>query len=227
MALNRPITMVFFVFPLLLLSCSVGKQNQGNANLEETIEKREITVEAYLFDVKLRRQGKPTTLRLDLYQTDSVIAMFGRGYFNKGAFRGRLTKDSMLVYFPSTKEYLQESMESLFQSFDCEKELIAVQLLGYFSSPPDSGHISQDLNVEKIKQEGKRRQLKVTSANCPWQLLLGYQMKEKGWRIEEFEFDDGESVTLKGSQRRYKESTSVPASRMNLAIPTNFNRLTL
>ncbi len=212
------------VLSVEFLSCGGMK---GDIADENGIDEPEIPVEAYLLDVKLRRNGKPTSFRLDMYQTDSAVAMYGRGYFNKGAFRGILTDDSLLINFPSSKEYLWESIESLFQSFDCEKDLIAVNLLGYFANLPDSGHISKDLSVETVEQDGQSRKVRVTSVNCPWQLLIGYDLEEKGWRIQSFEFDDRESVTLKGELRKYKGDSSVSQSRFKLSIPDNFVKITL
>ena len=220
----RPLVGFLLILSVDFLSCGGMK---GDIADENGIDEPEIPVEAYLFDVKLRRNGKPTSFRLDIYQTDSAVAMYGRGYFNKGAFRGILTDDSLLINFPSSKEYLRESIESLFQSFDCEKDLIAVNLLGYFASLPDSGHISEDLSVETVEQDGQSRKVKVTSINCPWELLIGYGLKEKGWRIDSFEFDDRESVTLKGELRNYKVDSSVSQSRFKLSIPDNFIKLTL
>lgn len=200
---------------------------KGDISEETGVDAPEIPVEAYLFDVKLRRDGKPTSFRLDLYQTDSVVAMYGRGYFNKGAFRGVLSDDSLHINFPSSKEYLRESIESLFQSFDCEKDLIAVELLAYFSRPPDSGHISDDLNVEVLEETGKAQKIKVNSTNCPWRLIIGYDLVEKGWRIDTFEFDDDKSVTLKGELRKYNGNSAISQSRFKLAIPDKFSKITL
>ncbi len=219
--------LVILTISLSIISCSSATRIPMDELAVERLDHQEIVVEAYLFDVKLRRKGKPTTIRLDLYQTDSVVAMYGRAYFNKGAFTGRLTNDSMLIYFPATKEYLQESIENLFLSFDCESELIGLNLLSYFINSPDSGHISQNLKIETIADDNNGRSLKVSSVNCPWRLILDYTMAEKGWRINNFEFDDGADVTLKGSQRRYKSEASVPASRFQIIIPDGSKKITL
>lgn len=225
--IRKAILLVILSISFYLISCSGGKRNLVNDTAVASFDNNEIMVEAYLFDVKIRRKGKPTTIRLDLYQSDSAIAMYGRGYFNKGAFTGRLTKDSMLIYFPTTKEYLHESIESLFQSFDCETELTSINLLSYFINFPDSADITQNLNIETISEDNNNRLLKVLSANCPWRLSLGYAIEEKGWRIKNFEFDDGAGVSLKGNQRRYKFNASVPASRFHISIPDGSKKITL
>ena len=223
---------ILFLSMILILShvfigCFGGVKDLSGVSSSETINDIEISVEAYLFDVKLRRKGKPTTIRLDLYQTDTVVAMYGRGYFNKGAFGGQLTNDSMLIYFPSTQEYLYETIEDLFLSFDCESELIGLNLLSYFIDLPESGHISENLNVTTIEEKDGRRIIEIYSVNCPWKLLLEYSKENKGWRIEDFEFDDAKDVTLKGSRRQYKEKVSVSALRFRTVIPPDAFRITL
>lgn len=191
------------------------------------IESEDIKVEAYLFDVKLRRKGKPTSIRLDLYQTDSIVAMYGRGYFNKGAFSGRLTADSMQIYFPSTQEFLFESIEDLFLSFDCESELIGIELFSYFSGLPEIKNQYENLFVEKLTDENDRKSFEISSRNCPWVLLLTYSYEETGWRIDNFEFDDYHEVTLKGSRRIYKKEAAVESGRFKIEIPSGAFKIKL
>ncbi len=218
---------IFLIISVTILNCSSGRKSQPGEGVGSRTKLPEIQAEAYLFDVKLRRKGKPTSIRLDLYQTDSVVAMYGRGYFNKGAFSGRITDDSMLVYFPSTSEYLNESIEKLFLSFDCESKLIGVNLLEYFLNPPDSEHISENLRVETIEERGDVKQLSVSSKSCPWRLLLAYRKEKIGWRLDLFEFEDGRDVTLKGSRRQYKENATVPGDRFRIEIKTDALKIAL
>ncbi len=218
---------VLILISVILVSCSSGRKIQSGEDAASHLNLPDVQVEAYLFDVKLRRNGKPTTVRLDLYQTDSVVAMYGRGYFNKGAFRGRITDDSMLIYFPSTNEFLNESIENLFLSFDCESELIGINLLGYFISPPDSAHTSENLNVETIEESGDVKQLMISSKSCKWRLLLGYRKEKNGWRLELFEFDDSDNVTLKGSRRQYKDKAAVSGDRFHIRIKPAALKITL
>jgi hypothetical protein len=222
---RREISLLSISFLLLINGCYSGIQvKSGESAIANS---NEIEVEAYLFDVKIRRHGKPTSFRLDLYQTDSAVAMYGRGYFNKGAFSGRLINDSMQVYFPSTKEHLFESIENLFLSFDCESELIGINLLGYFTEPPAVDSLAASLKIEKMEEEKNSRSFRISSRNCPWFLTLTYTKETEGWRIDDFEFDDNKEVTLKGSRRIYKPEATVSADRFHLSIPDGALKLTL
>lgn len=194
---------------------------------ENKVEKKKIEVEAYLFDMKIRRKGKPTSLRLDLYQTDSVIAMFGRAYFNKGAFRGRLTNDSLHIFFPASNEFLQESIDALFSTFNCQGNLTGLPVFKYFSELPDSAVSETGLEIKALVNEREKKSFEITATGCSWLMSLKYVNEDKGWRLNEFKFDDNLSVRIKGSRRIYKSSARIPSGRFELAIPSDSYRITI
>ena len=214
------------ILPLLTVSISCG--GYGLSVIDETgVGQQKVEVEAYLFDVKIRRKGKPTSLRLDLYQTDSVIAMFGRAYFNKGAFRGRLTSDSLHIYFPASNEFLQESVDALFSTFNCQGSLSGLPVFKYFSELPDSTLSETGLEIRTLKDENKKKSFEISASGCSWLMSLKYKKEDKGWRLNEFRFDDKQSVRIKGSRRIYKSSTRIPSGRFELAIPSDSYRITI
>ncbi len=210
------------------ISCSGYGSSFIGIDIEENkVGQQKVEAEAYLFDVKIRRQGKPTSLRLDLYQTDSVIAMFGRAYFNKGAFRGRLTGDSLHIFFPASNEFLQESIDALFGSFNCQGMLIGLPVFKYFSELPDSTLSETGLEIRTLINEKKKKSFEISATGCSWLMSLKYQKEDKGWRLNEFKFDDNESVRIKGSRRIYKSSAKIPSSRFELAIPSDSYRISI
>ena len=194
---------------------------------ENKVGQQKVEVEAYLFDVKIRRKGKPTSLRLDLYQTDSVIAMFGRAYFNKGAFRGRLTNDSLKIFFPASNEFLQESIDALFSSFNCQGDLSGLPVFKYFSELPDSAFSETGLEIKTLINEKKKKSFEISASGCSWLMSLKYKKEDKGWRLNEFRFDDEQSVRIKGSRRIYKSSARILSGRFELAIPSDSYRISI
>ncbi len=194
---------------------------------ENKIGQHKIEVEAYLFDIKIRRKGKPTSLRLDLYQTDSVIAMFGRAYFNKGAFRGRLTSDSLQIYFPASNEFLKESIDALFSTFNCQADLSGLPVFNYFSELPDSALSETGLEIKTLTNENKKKSFEISATGCSWLMSLKYQKEDKGWRLNEFKFDDKQSLRIKGSRRIYKSSARISSGRFELAIPSDSYRISI
>lgn len=202
------------------LFCGCGSARKGaDSNLEGTWQPSgKITVEAYLFDARLRRNNKPTSVRLEFYQTDSVIAIAGRGYLGKGALRGRLTADSMEVYFPTTDEYLLESVANVLGAADCSAPIPSFSLLQLFSDLPDSLLEGSGIMVESDYSEERHPRFVVSSPECPWKINVEYSLQDEGWRIKEFAFDDGDGTTLTGKRRTYKREAKVKATKFR--VPT-------
>ncbi len=123
----------------LLITAGCGSSRKGALVGDEANWQGKVEVEAYLFDAKLRRDNKPTSVRLEFFHTDSVIAFAGRGYLGKGALKGRLTEDSLEVYFPTTDEFVKEAAADLMSSFDCAGDIGSFNLMALFNSLPGKG----------------------------------------------------------------------------------------
>jgi len=179
---------------------------------------RKIQAEAYSFNSRLRRQGKPTTFKLEVYQTDSLLGLSGRGYLGKGALKGWLTSDTIKVYFPSTKELLFEPLIALTSSGECDSPLGAfggLSVLDLFAQLPDSVLAGTRLMVNADYSSSKRPKFRIASTDrtCSWQLDLTYDQQKPGWRIRRFEFDDGAGTTLRGIRERYRAKARVALKR--------------
>jgi len=205
---------------LIVMLCGCGAAYRGaDSDLErEAGVTGEVTVEAYLFDARLRRNNKPTSVRLEFYQTDSVIAIAGRGYLGKGALRGRLTNDSIEVYFPTTDEYLLEPVSDVIGAADCSALPPSLSLLRLFSTLPDSLLEGSGLTVESDYSDERHPRFVVSSPQCPWKINVEYSLQDEDWRIKEFVFDDGDGATLTGKRRTYKREAKVKATKF--LVPT-------
>ena len=225
----REITLIILFSTLLFMIASCGSAYRDDTS-ESAIEAGftgEILVEAYLFDAKLRRDNKPTSVRLEFYHTDSVIAIAGRGYLGKGALRGRLNADTLQVYFPTTDEYVHESVATVLGSIKCSGRLPSISLLALFNNLPDSVLSTSELTIESNYSDESHPEFRVMSENCLWEMRLTYAIEDEGWRIKEFEFDDGEGNTLKGKRRTYKRQATVKASKFYVPIKPGSQRIIL
>jgi hypothetical protein len=183
-------------------------------------------VEAYLFDAELRRSGKPTSFRLEIFHADTVMALSGRGYLGKGALRGRVTPDSLLCYFPSSNEYLQEPVLNLLNAIECQVAPRGINLLELFDRLPDAGTLDSTIDVVPNYQNGKRPTFIIYVENCPWQMELTYRSDEMlGWRLDEFVFFDGQDTRLKATLREFKANASVKPDRFEVRIPSDATRI--
>lgn len=212
---------------LLISGCGSAYKSDGMSAAEQSKYSGEVKVEAYLFDARLHRNNKPTSVRLEFYHTDSVIAIAGRGYLGKGALRGRLTADSLEVYFPSTDEYLLETVATVLGSIDCSEQLPEISLLSLFSQLPDSALSGSGLNILSNFDDEQHPEYFIAAEGCPWQIYLVYAQHNKGWRIREFRFDDGKGNTLKGKRRTYKREAKVKASKFYVPVKPGSMRIIL
>ena len=189
--------------------------------------RQKIKVAAYLFDARIRRQGKPTSFRLEIYQTDTMLALGGRGYLGKGALKGWLTEDSIKVFFPSTDEYLYESVEALFASSECAPEAAAPGLLAYFRSLPVASEPGEALVVLPAGDDDDEARFVVYLEGCAWQLDILYDLRKEGWRVKEFEFSDGNDTTLRARRREYKPRAKVAVRKFHVDIQPSATRIRL
>ena len=211
---------------MLMGSCGPGRRIRPASEERVAIVQEKIEVEAYLFDAKLRRRGKPTSFRLEIFQTDSVIALGGRAYLGKGALKGLLTTDSLEVYFPSSNEYLHESLSDLFTTAECTNAAPKLNLLHLFTCLPDSLAEMEEVSVASDYTNHKRPEYVISLPDCPWVIELTYDQREAGWRIRDFKFDNGNDITLKAKRRAYKKKAQVPYSKFQLVLPDGVGRIT-
>lgn len=187
---------------------------------------REIAVEAYLYDVRIRRDGKPTSLRLEMFQTDSVVALGGRGYLGKGALKGRLTADSVEVFFPTRHEYLYESVGDLLFMSDCTERIPNLDFTKLLRSLPRQEEYGDGLTIESDRSDRDRPRFKLTWRDCAWEMELTYDKRDDDWRLKEARFDDGAGVSFAAKRRAYKSSTKVGRNKFELPSERDYVRIT-
>jgi len=220
------VTFCTLALPGLIMSgCGSSRRTAPGDERPAELFREKVDVEAYLFDAKIRRDGKPTSFRLELFQTDSVIALGGRGYLGKGALKGRLTADSLEVYFPSTDEFVCEPVADLLASFDCLGELPPVNLLSLFQNLPDS--VIDDVNATVVSDYSNRKRPKfsVSFDQCPWEINLVYDRRGDRWRIRQFSYSDGDRFLLKATRREYREHARVKAGKFTVSVPHHASRI--
>lgn len=217
MPLGR-ITGAIFTIVLLLGTGCGGGYNDMAGEESTNYEVYDIIADAYLYDAKLIRQGKPTSVRLYLFQTDSLIAIGGRGYLGKGALKGQLTKDSLLIYFPTTHEYVRESVTDLFTSFSCASEIPEINIFQFFNQLPDSMLTEKTFTTVKDSADDEII-YRVTVKGCPWKLEVEYDISDDRPLISRFLFFDGTETELKGKLREFKSERDIKSSRFQVVIP--------
>lgn len=216
---SRRLVIVGMLLATLVIGCGpIAKRRTKEERQAAKLEK--IAAEAYLYDVKIFQQGKKTSVRLEIYLTDSIAGISAKGYLGKGALKGWLTEDSIMVFFPTVDEYLYEAVETLLSSSKCVESSTEVDFLSIFSSYPGGIQIRPDTTISG------RPSFFLSDSNCPWRLDLEYDNRKVGPRLRKFVFDDGGGNRFEGKRRKFKPNGKVPTGRFELTIPASSRRIT-
>jgi len=222
-----PVTyLIISIFLCVVInSCTSGRSDVTLNEVSPEYLNKKVRGEAYLFDVKLRRDGKPTSFRLEIYQADTITAFSGRGYLGKGALKGIVDKDSILVYFPTLNEYLYESTTTLLDIKDCVNDLDNLNLLKLLKKLPDDKLMESNLKITSNYENAKKPKFAIFNPDCSWKIDINYDKREPGWRIKSFFIDDGHDNTIKSERRTYKRNANIPYKRFIVSIPDDAERI--
>ncbi|MDD3731852.1 MAG: hypothetical protein PHU88_05695 [candidate division Zixibacteria bacterium] len=218
---------IILILVTFIAGCSSNYRTGNITEGKKAAGTVKIDAEAYLFDAKIRREGKVNSFRLEIFQTDSLLGLGGRAYLGKGALKGRLSADSLWLYFPAQKEYVRDAAAVFFKGQKCPLALTGVNILDIFKERPDSIALEEGIKVTADLYDEERPHFRITSADCPWQIDLIYDLKETGWRIKEFTFSDGEKLKIEATCREYKATARVKPEKFQVVIPPASIRIEL
>lgn len=199
----------------LMFVSGCGSSRRGVGFRYESGDKQteRIVADAYRFNARLRRNGKPTTFKLDFYVTDTLVGIGGRGYLGKGALKGYMTADSIKLFFPATDEYLDEPTPNLLASIECVGKLPDLNWLDFFQGLPDSIGLSTEFVIDADYKDDSRPRFAISHPGCQWQLGLVYDRVKGGWRIKRISFDDGKQTRLSAKRDEFRSGARVKQTR--------------
>jgi len=98
-----------------LQGCLFDGRRSGAAQTTEEVSRVEgkLAVDAYLFDVKFKQNGKRRSVRLDVFFADTIALFTARGYLGKGVAKGVWRPDSSLFYFPTENQYYSGPLDEM------------------------------------------------------------------------------------------------------------------
>lgn len=104
-----------------LSSCTAPPVTDEKASTESLCSKRaqEIRSVAYVIDLRFNDGGKKYSTVTELYFQGDSVGFYGRGYFGKGSFKGKIIDDTVTVYFPSQRQYFVGAVADSNYSEDC------------------------------------------------------------------------------------------------------------
>ncbi|MBD3401963.1 hypothetical protein GF420_03635 [candidate division GN15 bacterium] len=226
--LARPFTCTLILALVLLTACTAhrrrGPAEEIPPEVKEAWEDRE--VEAYLFDTEIEYEGKYSSVRLELFATDSIVGIGGRSYLGKGALDGWLTADSVRLLFPQSNEYVYEPVARLLRTFECTGERRPdIPLLAFFFARPDRVDIGPDVAMMIDSSDTDRPVFSLSMPDCPWSIELIYDRRDTGWRIREFTFDNGDNLQIEARRREYHDEVDAKARMFTVSVPIDARRI--
>jgi len=208
----------------VLTSCRLANRNRSVSGPIQAEEKlAEGKGDAYLFDMKITRNGKKNSVRLDVYRTADSIAFFARGYLGKGVVKGLLTAESLLVYFPTENEFYTGPMGDLLGTGCFEDMPFERLLLDIFDRVPaefEDTYRQYYLNI--LKESKNERRYRLIARNCPETIDIQYDLKERRYIPERFEYENQDgSLKIRASRRKYRLNTGLPAEKFRVPITSD------
>jgi len=209
----------FLIIAVLLAGCGSGYKSSSGEETKSVKNRNKISSEAYLFDAKLKREGKVNSFRLEIFQTDSALGLGGRGYLGKGVLKGRVTTDSILVYLPTRNEYVEEEIDDFLSTLDCADGVSGFNILTLFTDLPDPESFGKGINIHPNYNDGNQPFFEITADGCPWLMELTYDHRKTGWRLKNFTFTDGEELSIEARRREYHPNANVKTGKFRVEIP--------
>jgi hypothetical protein len=225
MTISFPFSLVRWVLitgTLLLVAagCTVVKPHHTSEEKPDVQPSGSVRADAYLFDTEIVKAGKLTSMRLEIFDADSVMAVAGRAYLGKGAVRGKFTADSIIMYFPPIKQYLRESVRAWHSKDSCVSDVSHINFLRCLDEIPGERSGDSGLAVRTVSRTEDNVSVAVTSLNCRWVLSLTYFLtSQDGWRLSRFVFDDSTNTTISGNRREFRPGAKFKASQFDVVIP--------
>ena len=216
--LKRAVALICVVWISMMWACTGGPQ-PGPETGPTRLVRGKVQVEANLFDTKIHYNGKLSSVRLEIFVTDSIVGVGGRTYLGKGAVKGWLDSDTVKLYFPVSDEYVYEPISDLFQSFGADGEIPTVDILRLFTSTPDQLPPDTLLTITQTDSDSDRPAYQLSTANQPWRMELVYDQREPGLRLREFFLSEGEDLEISARRREFRAESSIKATKFTVAIP--------
>lgn len=213
---------IVLVCCLWLASCTPANRKRNVTAPERTsFQFSPGSGDAYLYDVKINRDGRKRSTRLDVYVKADSLALFARAYLGKGALKALITDDNALVYFPAANEYYGGRLGKLTDR-DCDSniefERILIEL--FRERPVEFKHDSANYYVVILHESRESCRYRLVSVMCRKSLEIEYEYHDGRYipTFLGFSDDDG-SLSIEAKRRKQSLNINIPEEKFFLAIP--------
>ena len=223
--LCRTLPVLFICAVLSLAGCSSPPRSDILlSDFVRVAPDQSVIADAYLFQARLWRDGKPTSLRLQIFDADTITGVSGQGYLGKGAVKGFLRRDSVVVYFPSMNEYMIEDNLDWVWNTSCTMSVAMPNIFSLLDRIP-TAYDFEGVAFSDVGRMGDSYAVVVSWLFCPWKLELSYDLRDEQWRLRDFRFDFGDGNRMTAKRNVYKHQTEVSLSKFYPDIPRGAARV--
>lgn len=218
---------------MFLTGCTMASRKRAQ---KEIVEVEAVFDEgkgdAFLFDVKIYREGKKNSVRLDVYRSGDSLSLFARGYLGKGVLKGLVFPESTIIYFPTENEFYSGSIDDLAsrqcpESLNFEKMIVEL----FVKTPAELEYIFPHFYLTILEETKKERWYRLESRKCRESIELGYELKEGRFIIGAIDYSRKDessqdvSFRFKAVRRRSKLNIEIPPEKFLLSIPKTATRI--
>ena len=222
------------VFALMLIfvigGCRVASlKTTGGTVLESEFNYDEGNGDAFLYDVKIYRDGRKNSVRLDVYRMNDRLGIFARGYLGKGVLKGVVTPDSVVIYFPTENEYYSGKLNDLIDKSCAVRDNLERLVIDLFvKRPVELDYPADDFYVTVIEEKNREKKYRLESKNCAESALLEYDYKSDRFLLEKIDFTNRDNTfRFRAERRREKLNVGIPAEKLSVAVPSDAVRINL
>jgi len=217
------------IFTIIVSGCTLAHRKRADQEIieAETQTWQKGKGDAYLFDVKIYREGKKNSVRLDVYRSDDKISLFARGYLGKGVLKGLISPDSIIAYFPTEKEFYSGKMADFINDGCADSLPLEPTIIELFQkTPAEINHELDGFYVVIISEDDHLRQYKLESRSCPEGMEIGYTLKDDRFVPDEINYisSDG-TFRFEATRRRAKLNIDIPEEKFRIDIPASAVRI--
>jgi len=219
-----------FIMILFLGGCNLASRKPSvQSPVESEFNYTEGKGDAFLYDVKIYREGKKNSVRLDVYRKNDSLALFARGYLGKGVLKGLAVSDSIVIYFPTENEYFSGKLNELIYKSCAEQDNLEQMLIDLFvMRPVELEYSMADFYVTVLNDKGKKQQFRLESKNCAESARLEYDFKDNRFLLEKIQFSNrDDTFRLTAQRRKHRLDINIPAEKFIIPIPPEAVRIDL
>jgi hypothetical protein len=240
---------VIFLALTFLLSCTppppIDEDTLKDYGTVTQIRSEQFRSAAYLIELRVNDDGQKYSVNTELYFSGDSVGFYGRGYLGKGAYRGQIIDDRVIIYFNNQDEYFQGPLADIGTGAECaspgEVLLVALSLLSRREEPVDPDefvypsskeiryHFGRFERTVTLNKKGFPKSEKLIDPVCTDSIFIKYHSTSRKFPFYKIQYlvfyNEGYNFRAKGFVREQKYNIDLKPKKFTVNIPPSAVRL--